>query len=168
MEGVAPSDDVALSDEQVRDLVADAASAIVLYTGSLFGKTLLVTSTDPDSGAPDGYAISEELTLAEQTAVAAQAALDHFFHHFIDRKTSERLKNEAVEWEWTTSAQLMRDQFAQLVAARDKALESIDVAGLERFSSYLAVRDVAVARAVEPYALEAGAGGGLELDYRFA
>jgi hypothetical protein len=171
--GVAPADPNVLSDDQLKDLVADALAEVLLYTGSVFGKTLIATELDPDSGAPTEYETSDPLTLSEQTVVAAQAALNYFFHAFVDRKTSEHLQDEAVTWEWTKSAQMMRDQFAALIAARDRALDALtEGQARDVFTSYLAVRDRQVSALIEPWADVSGAtvpmlGTGLETDFRF-
>lgn len=151
--GVAPADPLELTDDQVKDLTADAVAEIILYAGSIFGKQLVVTDTDGTSGAPTEYATSDALTLQEQIVVASQAALNHFFFRIVNAKTSERIQNEGVEWEWQTSASVMRDQFKQLIDRRDKALAALGNGQiLDAFESFLAVRDVATANVIEPWA----------------
>lgn len=159
--------DLGLSDENVKDLVADAASAIVLKTGSLFGFTLTVTGRD-GNGAPDEYETSDELTLAQSTVVACQAALDFFLQYFRTAKTSERIADEASSWEWQLSANVLTEILKTLKAQRDEALADIlDDDAATAFTSFLAVRDGETSRAVEAYYYGAGATGGQQLDYRF-
>jgi hypothetical protein len=158
-----------LSDDEIKDLIADAIAEIILYTDSVFGKTLEVVDTDNVTGAPIEYGTSEALTLAEQSVVAVQATLDHFFHKFVNMKTSEVIADEAQRWEWGKSAQLLRDQLAYLIRLRDEALEQVRDEGyaVERYASFLLVRDRHTAALVEPWV--AGAlGVGLEGDVRFA
>lgn len=130
-----------LSDEQVKDLIADALGALILYSGSAFGRTLTATEVDPDSGEPTEYEIDPDLPLPEQTAVGAQAALDYFFHEFSGTKTMERISDEAQTWEWQTSAQMLRDRMKLLVDERDRALDAISSQGaaLDSYVSYLHV-----------------------------
>jgi hypothetical protein len=154
-------DSTVLSDDQIKDLIADALGALILYSGSAFGRTL--TATEFDAEIPTEYAIDPELPLPEQTAVAAQAALDYFFHRFSGLKISEHIGDEATTWEYQRSATLLRDQFKQLVDARDKALEAIAAQGvaLDSYVSFLAVRDPYVSALIEPFL--SGAIGGQEL-----
>lgn len=151
-----------LSDDDVKDLVADALAEVILYSGGLFGKELIVT--ERVDGIPVEYAVDPELSLPEETVVATQAALNHLFHQFSDAKTSERISNPAYEWEYAKSANLLQQQFQQLVAARDKALEAVadEDAPLDGYVSFLAVRDGYTAALVEPWtqaALVSGVGG---------
>lgn len=156
-----------LSDDAVKDLVADALAEILLFTGSVFGHTLIVTGTT--AGAPDEYATSEPLELDEAAVVAAQAALDYFFHEFRGAKTSERISDEAQDWEYSTSAQLLRDQLALLIRRRDEALAALTREGhvLDAYVSLLEERDVTVARQIEPFTVSSGFGGQESYDPRF-
>lgn len=158
-----------MSDDAVRDATADALADVLLYVGSIFGKTLLVTEKDEATGAPLEYATSDELTLPEASVIAAQAALNHFFHAMSAQKISERMSDEGRTWEWSQSAQLLTEQFRLLVRQRDDAVGLLQQLGVisDAYVSFLAVRDVETARLVEPWSLDGG-GGGLELvDYRF-
>src|SRR5688500_9923087 len=112
-----------LTDDAIKDLVADALSSILLYSGSIFGKTLDVAERDANN-VPTEYTTSDELTLQEGAVVAAQAALDHFFFTFASLKTSERIADEAGSWEYARSATLLKDQLALLVKERDRALDA--------------------------------------------
>lgn len=154
-----------LTDDEVKDLVADAIAEIILYTDSVFGKTLIVT--EDEDGVPTEYATDDALTLAEQSVVASQAALDHFFHQWSNLKTAETIADEAQRWEWQKSANLLRDQFALLVRLRDEALEQIRDEGYitDRYASFLLVRDRHTAALVEPWVT--GALGSGQEDFRF-
>lgn len=152
VEGVG-SDEV-LTDEEMKDLIADALSQAIMYTEGRWGKTISVTATL--DGIPVEYAVDPVLTLPEQTLVATQAALNHFFHIFQGAagRVSERIADEAQEWEWSRSAQLLVSQFQLLVNERDKALEVVaatDDTVLDGYSSFLAVRDAYTAALVEPW-----------------
>ena len=158
--------DSVLTDTQVKDIVADALAAVILYTGSAFGKTLNVITYD--QGIPTEYETSDALTLAEQTVVATQGALDYFFTAFGTIKTSEKIADEAQSWDYTLSASLIRDRFKMLQAERDKALEALLAAGvpLDAYASFLQARDSVIATAIEPWTADSGVSG-LEVDYRF-
>lgn len=154
-----------LSDDDIKDRVADAIADVILYTGSAFGKELVVKDTDED-GVPTEYETSDALSLPEQSVIAAQAALNYFFHGFSNLKVQERIADEGQEWEYTLSANLIRDALKALIDQRDKALEALGRAGmaLERYESFIAVRDAHVAAYIEPWVHGAGVGG---QDYRF-
>lgn len=159
--------DLGLSDDNIKDLVADAAAAIVLKLGSLFGLTLDVTGRDAN-GAPDEYETSDELTLAQSTVVACQAALDFFLQHFRSTKTSERISDEASAWEYALSPAVLTEILRTLKAQRDEALADVlDDDAASAFTSFLAVRDAETSRVVEAYYYGTGAVGGQQLDPRF-
>ena len=152
-----------LTDDQVKDLTADAIAAVILYTGSAFGKDLVVTDYAAGN-VPDEYATSDALTLPEQTVVAVQAALDFFFVQFAATKVSETIADEAQTWTYQLSSTVIRDRLAQLRAERDRALDALmegDPAGFEAYSSFIAVRDQQVSMRVEPWvdAMQSGIGG---------
>lgn len=145
----APAD--AIADDTVKDLVADAVADVILYTGSAFGKQLVVTDRDSNN-APDEYATSDELTLPEQRVIAHQAALNYFFFEFNDKKISETIQDEATSWEYTLSAQVMRDQLKLLQAERDKALEALAAGEVpDSYVSFIAARDYQTSRLIEPW-----------------
>lgn len=165
VEGVVPVSG-GLTDEQIRDLVADALADIVLYTGSAFGHTLLVTQLGA-GGAPEEYATDDALTLAQQRVVSAQAALNHFFHTMVALKSQETIRDESTEWSYTTSANSMRDAWKALIEARDKALASLEGnQPTDTYISFLHERDSRVAAFVEPF-FEAAGVGGINQDWRF-
>lgn len=155
-----------LSDDEIKDRVADALAAILLYTGGAFGKTLIVTESD-DDGVPQEYAVDPALTLPEQTVIGIQAALDFFFLSLVNKKMSESIADEAQTWDYTLSPNLFRDALKALQTERDLALTAVlNGSPLERYASFLANRDLNAAWALEPWVLGAGAGG-LNIDYRF-
>lgn len=162
----------ALADDAVKDLAADAIAAVILYTGSVFGKQLVVTHVDEATGAPDEYATSEPLTLGEGTVIAAQATLDYFFHRFAEMKVSERIADEAQQWEYTLSANLLRDQLKLLIAERDKALEAVRGElgpAYDQYASFIATRDRHTSILIEPWVhFDTGLslGGGQEFAWR--
>jgi len=148
-----------LSEDAVNDLTADAIAEVILYTGGVFGKQLLVTGDD--QGVPDEYATNEALTLREQAVIATQAALNYFFQKFSAMKTTERIADEAQTWEYTLSANLLNEQLKLLIGERDRALEAMerDGAPLDAYESFLAVRDCHVSQMVEPWVHGFGIGG---------
>lgn len=166
IEGPAPLATGGLSDDQVEALAADCIADIILFTEGLWLHTLSVSEFD-DSGdfpVPLHYEVDPELTLPEQALIAAQAALQNFLFTFKDVKTSERIRNEAREWEWTKSTTLLKDWLAELISARDKALESVLAEGtmiMARYASILAVRDPLISAVIEPWTRDAGMGGQL-------
>jgi hypothetical protein len=159
-----------LSDDALKDVAADAIAAVILYSGSVFGKQLVVTHVDDATGAPDEYATSDPLTLEEGTVIAAQAALDYFFHRFSELKVQEQIADEAQTWEYTLSANLIRDQLKLLVEQRDKALDAIK--GLlgpsyDSYASFLATRDSHTSVMIEPWVHGSGLDGQEVTDFRF-
>ena len=165
VEGPIPIAD-AMTDAQMLDVVADAIADVILYTGSVFGKQLVVTDTENE--IPVAYATSDALTLPEQGVVAAQAALNIVYFKLVALKTSERIADEAQTWEYTVSATTLRDLLKALTEARDKALETLSNRGsLVAYESFVAVRDIQTSRIVEPWVTAAG-GHGQEVDWRFA
>jgi hypothetical protein len=142
-----------LTDPEIYGLTADALADVSLYTGSVFGTTLEVTERDPDTNAPTKYATGRELTLQETAVIRAQAALNRLFVVLRDEKISERLADEAQEWEWARSAQLLRDQLNLLIAERDRALEALMAQGaaLDSYDSFIHVQDRWVSCRIEPW-----------------
>lgn len=142
--------DGTLTDDQVRDITADAIADIILYTGGLWGKDLLITRTDSD--IPSEYATSEALTLPEGSVVAAQAALSVITRELSTSKTSETISDEGQTWSYTLSAQALTQRLADIRDARDRALEAIERKHYvpTSFTSLLAERDHAIAGLIEP------------------
>lgn len=161
-----------LLDDSIKDLVADAMASLILHTGGVFGKMLLVTDYTLDTFGnqiPSEYATDISLRLDEQTAVAAQAALDFFFFEWGGIKTSEQIADEAQRWEWEISPMLLKAELDLLVATRDAALQAISDrgVGLDTYTNYLTQRDIQTARLVETWSVFDTGGYALTQDYRF-
>lgn len=165
-----------LTDGAIKDIVADSCADVILYTGSLFGLTLTATSRDPVSNAPEEYATSAELTLAQQSVVAAQAALNYFFFLFAGLKVQEKISDEGSAWEYQLSANLLVEQLKMLQRARDAAIDAIkeqDPGTFDTYTSFLAIRDRETSRLIEPWAVQqlgsygANGGGYGGQDFRF-
>ena len=173
VEGVVQSS-YELTTGEMYGVVADACADIVLYCGSLFGGQLQVSGYDPTTLAPSAYATSQYLTPDQAAVITSQAALTYFYHRFAGTKMSETIADEASHWSYSLSPNLLIAQLKLLQDRRDKALEAVEAqhGGLEAYVSFLAVRDVTVARYIEPwtYGHPEGYGigaGGLEGDFRF-
>lgn len=164
VEGPVPLVTGALTADQILALTADAIADVILLTGGQWGHELIVTTRDPMTNVPTAWAVDPELSSAEESMIAAQAALMHFFHAFKDQKVTERIRNEGQEWEYSMSANLLRDWVALLKAQRDAALESLKATHpvLARMVSILHVRDSLAAARLEPW-VGGGLGGGIEL-----
>lgn len=154
-----------LTDDEVKDLVADAIAAIILYTEGEFIVGLVVTADE--DGSPTEYATTDVLPLPEQTLIALQAAIDHFSYQVSGVKVSEKIADEAQTWEWSKSAQLLRDKLKQLIDARDKVIDGLLEAGapLDTYASFLTTRDCFVAAQIEPWVTGHLTSG--QEDYRF-
>lgn len=151
----------ALTDDQVEALAADALSDIILLTAGAWPHTLDVSTRDADTGFPEHYTIDPALSLAEESVVAAQAAITFYFHQVKNVKTSEQTTNEGQSWSYSLSANLLRDQIRLLQEQRDAALAALTRANpvLARYASILAVRDQLGAALLEPWTT-GGLGGG--------
>jgi hypothetical protein len=114
-----------LSDDEIKDIVADAIADVILFTGSAFEKTLAVVSYDTVTGYPAEYETSEELTLPEGSLIAIQAALTTVYIQLKEAKTSETIRDEGQEWSYTFSANVLRDRIKQLQDERNRALDSL-------------------------------------------
>jgi hypothetical protein len=152
-----------LTDDQVKDLVADAIADVILFTGGVFGKDLLVTERDATTNAPTEYATSEPLTLPEGSVVAYEAAIAQTFQAVRTLKVQETIRDEGQEWAYSLSANLMRDLLAWLIAQRDKALSELGPMPTA-FYSFLHERDALIADVVEPFVIGAGSGGGQQIE----
>lgn len=158
-----------LADDAIKDIIADSLASLILYTSGVFGKQLLVTAYDNATNAPSEYSTSASLSLPEQTAVAAQAALDYFFFEWQMLKTSETIADEAQNWSYEISPSLMKSQLELLIATRDKALQAISDrgVGLDSYTSFLEARDQQTSRLVETWRHFDTGGYALTQDYRF-
>jgi antitoxin component of RelBE/YafQ-DinJ toxin-antitoxin module len=139
-----------LTDDQVKDQVADAIADIILLTSGAFDVKLAVTATE--NGAPTEYRTERELTLPEGSAVAAQAAMKYLMVELQSFKTSETIRDEGQEWTWATSTQATTQRIKDLGDFRDRAIAAIMASkfAVDSFDSFLEQRDMAVARRVEP------------------
>lgn len=162
IEGPVPLTSGALSDGQVEALAADCIADIILLTEGLWGHTLELGVEDSDG---QHYTVDPELSLPEQSLVAAQAAVQYFIYTVKDGKTKERIRNESREWEWEKSPTLLKDWFAELVKARDAALGTVTATNppMARYASILAVREPLVAAYLEPWSPDGGGRGGQHL-----
>lgn len=142
----------ALSDEQVTAMIADAVADIILYSGGLFGHQLLVSKRDAN-GWPEIWNTEVVLNEWEVTLITCQASLTYFFHAFKDMKVSEEIQNEGQRWAWTKSPALLVAQVKQLQEQRDLAVYNLRRMHptLDRYASFLRVRDRATAAMVEWY-----------------
>jgi hypothetical protein len=151
-----------LTDDQIKDLIADSISNILLFTGGVFGKDLIVTERDATTNVPTEYATSEPLTLPEGSVVSYEAAITDAYSKVAELKTSETIRDEGQEWAYQLSANLIRDHLNYLIAQRNKALEEVGQMPTA-FYSFLHERDLLIANAVEPYVLGYSGSGGQEL-----
>jgi hypothetical protein len=169
-----------LSDQEVLNLVADATGDLILYTegNEAFGYQLVVTERDPFYMAPVAWATDQPRATAADAAILSQAALNHYFWLIKLMKVSETMKNEAVSWEYSLSANVIAAWMQYLIENRDKAIAALQVinAPMDTYISLVAERDRLSAAWLEPWVTEVGApvpyagGGGsgpLEYDYRF-
>lgn len=153
-----PSDPSRLSDAEAEAAAADAIADLILYTAGDWRHRLL-----PADGPPaTTWTVDPELTEGEESLIAHQAALTYFFYLLRGMRTHERIRNEGQEWEYTTSANILRDAFAVLKEERDLALAAIlrQNPVMARYASILAVRDKFTAAVVERWALPDGASVG--------
>jgi hypothetical protein len=170
-----------LSDRAVLALIADATAELILYTqgNAAFGYQLVPTARDPYYMAPVAWATDTQRVPAADAAILSQAALDHYFWAIKLMKVTEGMKNEAVEWSYSLSANVIAAWVQYLIANRDKAIAALQVinAPLDAYVSLVAERDRLSAAWLEPWVTEIGApvpyvgGGGsgpLEYDYRFS
>lgn len=174
-----------LDDGEVLGLLADATAELILHTASAdgggnnaFGNSLVATARDPIYMAPSSWATENPRSTAQDAAILSQAALNHYFWLIKLLKVSETIKNEATDWEYSLSANVIAAWVQYLIQNRDKAiaaLQSINVV-MDSYISLVAERDRLAAAWLEPFVPEIGApvpyagGGGsgpLEYDYRF-
>lgn len=155
-----------LNDTQAAAIIADAIADVILYTGQndVFGYQLEVTERDQHYNAPIGWRTDTEMSMAAQSVVVTQAAINYFFQRLKDTKVSETIRDEGGEWSYALSANVLTKQLDLLVKLRDAALESIQGPIFDSYVSFLAVRDAQTAAVIE--ATTSGIGG-LQGDWRF-
>jgi len=146
-----PASRPSLSDQQIYDLVADACADVILFSGNLFGHELIVKARDQTGGFPTAWQTDTVLSEWESSVITTQAALNFFFFLFRDMKTSETLQNEGTHWQYTLSANVIRDYINDLQARRDMALSGLRLIHpvLERVASNIRVRDQATVALLE-------------------
>lgn len=153
----------ALTDDQVLALAADALADVILLTAGQWEHELLVSERDETTNVPIEWTIDPELSLPEESMIAAQAAITYFFHQFKDLKVAQRIQNEGQEWEYQISATVLRDWIKMLQEQRDESLEALGRSNpaLARYGSFLEVRDSVGAALLEPW--RGGGSGGQAL-----
>jgi hypothetical protein len=146
----------ALTDEAVKAVAADAVADLILLTDGRWTHTLSITARDSTTTYPTEWAVDPALTLPEQSLVAFQAALTNIGVVMRDMKVSERIRNEAQEWEWQISASGIRDWLKALTEQRDAALQSVfeNNPVLVRVASILHARDPVGAALIERFVPE--------------
>lgn len=168
--GTSRLDHGVISDRGALELAADAVADLMLYTAGTgaFAYTLEVTARETLYNAPSQWKILPALTVPAEALVVAQAALNYFFHALRDLKVSETIRDEAGEWTYSRSANLLTKQMDLLAKLRDAALEALAAGNpaWDTYVSFLAVRDRTTAQLVEGWTVDGGVGG-LELDPRF-
>lgn len=142
-----------LTDDDMKDLVADAIADVILFTGGIFDKELLVTERDGTTNAPVEYATSEPLTLPEGSIIAYQAALTAVWLSLGEMKVSETIRDEGQEWSYTLSANLLRDRITMLTRLRDEAIQQLESLLPVAFFDYLVERDRGYALIADPLLL---------------
>lgn len=148
-----------LNDSDTTAVIADAIADVILYTGSVFGKTLEVTDRDSFYQAPTAWRTSSALEESEQGVIVAQAALNYIFRTLQTLKTSETIRNEGQEWSYSISASALAEQVKELRAARDAAISRLESGdGVERWVNTLLVRDAYTDTLIEPF-VSGGIGG---------
>jgi hypothetical protein len=149
-----------LSEDQLKDLVADTISKLIFFTNGLWPWNLQVDQRD-SNGMPCEYSIVSAgnptpvnvptLPIQDETLIVTQAALDWFFFEFKDKKTSEEISDEGQKWSYTLSASVLASQYQGLRTDRDKALEIVIQRAdyLTDYVSFIAERDALTSAMVE-------------------
>jgi hypothetical protein len=112
-----------LTDEDVRDIAADAVNERVLIGGTSFPYVVSVASADGNTGLPVEYLVDPELPLALQQLVSIQAALGQVFSELRGLVSQEKISSEGASWEVTRSVQTLRDKVKWLQDERNLALK---------------------------------------------
>lgn len=159
-----PTPDATVDDATFVPVAADAVGDLILVTAGTWPHKLTVTTrSNGATGVPESWAVDPGLDPTEEGLVAMQAALNYAVTWLRDMKVSERIQNEAQQWEWTKSATALRDWLKTITDQRDRALEALEQTYpvMVQVRSFLAVRDAQrwqVVQAVEPW-LGGGYGG---------
>lgn len=159
-----------LTDEMVLNLIADALSEVILYTGTAFGYELEVTERDDAYMAPIAWQTDRERDSNANTVIRTQAAINYHFRRLSEIKAQESIRDKDGEWSYSISANVLKAWLEELARMRDRALGALLAANptLDSYVSHVAARDQAAARAVEPWVEEVGGVGGMnDVDWRF-
>jgi hypothetical protein len=140
-----------LEESQLYAMVADGCADIIMASGSLFGHSLIVKERDARIGFPTKWQTDVLLDEWEGSVIITQTALNYFFFCFRELKTSQAIKNEGTEWQYTLSVNIIRDYINTLKSQRDLALEGLmkHHPVLDRFASNIRVRDQATVAILE-------------------
>lgn len=151
-----------LDDDVIYPLVADACADIILFSGNLFGHTLIVSKRDNRAGFPTAWQTSEVLDEWEVSVITTQAAINYFFFLFRDLKISQAISNEGTSWEYSLSANVIRGYLQELQARRDMALQGLQKHHpvIDRYASNIRVRDQATVALLEWWDTVSPGGGG--------
>lgn len=147
----APAGLPTLTDSQLYAAVADACAEMILFTGTLFGHQLIVQARDPTGGFPTQWHTEVVLDQWEAALIITQTALNYYFHVFRDMKTSQVISNEGTSWEYTLSANVIRNYMESLKEQRDMAIKGLEKHHpvMDRFASNIRVRDQATVAVLE-------------------
>lgn len=148
-----------LTENQLKDLVADTIGKLIFFSNGLWPWTLNVDLRD-SNGMPCEYSILSNgaqapvqpvLPIQDETLIVCQAALDWFFFEFKDKKTSEEISDEGQKWSYTLSASVLASQYQGLRQDRDRALEIVTQRAdyLTDYVSFIAERDALTSAMVE-------------------
>lgn len=166
---LAATDPDYLTDEQVGTLAADAIGDLILYTVGRWPHKLIGSNGPPATEWEVDPGLDTEA--GEDSLVAAQAALNFYFHDFREKKTSEDMANEGQSWSYTLSARMLQDQFKMLRDQRDMALQSLEgkYPVMARAASLYHMLDRQTDAILQAYTgrtsdVEGGLGGGFEGD----
>lgn len=148
------------TDDEVTAQIADAIAEVIFFTPEGFGKELVVTERDPNYLAPIAWMTSEALGEAEASIIVIQAALNNLYFGLTSMKTSERIKNEGEEWEWSISSTAVAERIRALQKLRDEAIVQLEATGtsVTEWVNTLEIRDSYTDALIEPWL--GGARGG--------
>lgn len=152
----------ALTSDQIEALAADCIADIILMTAGAWNHALAASEmSEAVPPFPLHWTVTPELSLEEESVIAAQAALTWHVHQFKDLKVSERIQNEGRSWEWQRSATLLGAHLKVLKETRDAALDALAAKNpvLARYASFLETRDALMSAQIEPWIA-----GGLGVD----
>lgn len=142
------------TDDEITAQIADAIAEVIFFAPDGFGKALEVTERDTNYLAPIAWQTSEPLTDAEATVIIYQAALNNIYYGVSAMKSSERIRNEGEEWEWSVSASAIAERVKNLQRMRDEAIErlgSMSAQTKHAWINTLEVRDAYTDSLIEPW-----------------